>query len=266
MDLEKVNNIIKFAIAAAGREDFESRELGPIHLVKYVYIADLAYSQSHHGDTYTNVEWKFHHFGPWSSKVFLQIEPTIESIGATERKISSPKYEDDFYRWSIDDEELYESLFDALPFEISAAIKNAVHTHGNDTAGLLDYVYKTRPMLQAAPGEVLCFELSEKEADLPEDYHLESESQRSALTVKEKRQRKAAIEELKERLNTRLQDKLAVRRKKRKYSPPRYDAVYFEGIKWLDSLTGEPINPGEGVLKVSEGVWKSPFRTKDEIP
>lgn len=267
MDLEKVKNIIKFTLAAAGREDFGSRELGPIHFVKYVYLVDIAYSQSHEGETYTGVKWKFHHFGPWASDVFLQIKPTVESIGAKEKKISSPKYEDDSIRWSLDDEELYEKLYDLLPLEISATVKNAVHAFGNDTAELLHYVYKTPPMLHAAPGEILHFIRGEEGGSFSENDDLEpSDPQKVKLTVKAKRQRKATIEKLKETVKDRLEDKISFRRRRPKFTPPRYDEVYFEGQKWLDSLAGESINPEDGVLEVSEGVWKSPFRTKDEIP
>ena len=39
----------------------------------------------------------------------------------------------------------------------------------------------------------------------------------------------------------------------------------IQGLKWLDSLVGEPTKSEEGVMEVSEEVWKSPFRTSDEI-
>jgi hypothetical protein len=42
MDVKKVDLILKYILAAAGQEDFSNREVGPIHLVKYVYLADLA--------------------------------------------------------------------------------------------------------------------------------------------------------------------------------------------------------------------------------
>ncbi len=42
MDINKVDLLLKYILAAAGEEDFGNREVGPIHLIKYVYLADLA--------------------------------------------------------------------------------------------------------------------------------------------------------------------------------------------------------------------------------
>ena len=42
MDIKKVDLLLKYILAAAGQEDPGHREVGPIHLIKYVYSADLA--------------------------------------------------------------------------------------------------------------------------------------------------------------------------------------------------------------------------------
>jgi hypothetical protein len=42
MDINKVDLLLKYILAIAGREDYGNREVGPIHLIKYVYLADLA--------------------------------------------------------------------------------------------------------------------------------------------------------------------------------------------------------------------------------
>ncbi|KKL69141.1 hypothetical protein LCGC14_2117940 [marine sediment metagenome] len=47
--------------------------------------------------------------------------------------------------------------------------------------------------------------------------------------------RKEKIAKLKEEMKKRLEEK--VRRNKQnkaKYTPPRYDKVYYEGVKWLE--------------------------------
>ena len=41
MDINKVDQLLKYILAAAGQEDFRNREVGPIHLIKYVYLAGL---------------------------------------------------------------------------------------------------------------------------------------------------------------------------------------------------------------------------------
>jgi hypothetical protein len=53
MDINKVDLLLKYILAATGQEDFGNREVGPIHLVKYVYLADLAFAEKHGGETFT---------------------------------------------------------------------------------------------------------------------------------------------------------------------------------------------------------------------
>ena len=101
MDTNKIDNIILFLFLEANRQDDPSdRELGPIHLVKYVYLADLAYSEYHNGETYSGASWKFHNFGPWAVEVYDRIEIVVEKAGANKKLISNPRYEDDFVRYS----------------------------------------------------------------------------------------------------------------------------------------------------------------------
>ena len=51
MVLNRVDLLLKFIIAAAGQEDYGDREVGPIHLIKYVYLADLAFAEKYDGET-----------------------------------------------------------------------------------------------------------------------------------------------------------------------------------------------------------------------
>jgi hypothetical protein len=54
--------LLKYILAAAGQEDPGHRKVGPIHLIKYVYPADLIFAN---------------HFGPWAPEVYSRIEPAI---------------------------------------------------------------------------------------------------------------------------------------------------------------------------------------------
>ena len=101
MNIQAIDEVLQFAILTAGRQDdYYERELGPIHLIKYLYLADLAYAEQHSGETYTAINWRFHHFGPWSNDAYMRIEPALNQIGAKCKTIQS-KYENDFVRWSI---------------------------------------------------------------------------------------------------------------------------------------------------------------------
>jgi hypothetical protein len=45
MDIRRVDLLLKYILAAAGQEDPGNREVGPIHLIKNVYLADLIFAE-----------------------------------------------------------------------------------------------------------------------------------------------------------------------------------------------------------------------------
>ena len=156
---ENIDIILQFIIATAGQEDNKwERELGNIHLIKYLYLADLSYAKHNNGTIFTNLEWRFHHFGPWTVDAYKRIEPALNSIGADKKHYKS-KYGDDFIRWSLQDDEIYTELKNKLPCSLASSIESYVHKYNSSTEDLLDYVYKTWPMLKARPEELLDFKL-----------------------------------------------------------------------------------------------------------
>ena len=45
IESHRIHSILRYAVAvASGEDDFRRRELGPIHLIKYLYLADLAHA------------------------------------------------------------------------------------------------------------------------------------------------------------------------------------------------------------------------------
>lgn len=257
MDAARLDLVLQYVLAAAGQEDFGQRELGPIHLIKYAYLADLTHAERHGGETFTGVPWRFFHFGPWALEVNDRIEQAAAAVNAERRTFTSARYEGEFVRYLVPDDALYERLARQLPAEISSAVKRVVHEYGNDTYSLLNHVYLTRPMLSAAPGELLVFEGGE--AGEPEAEAPRSTEVFAPLTWKERRTRKEALAKLRERVRARLEE----RRQRPAVPvspPPRYDDVFFEGVKWLDHLGGEPVEPLEAEAAFSEDIWKSPTR------
>jgi hypothetical protein len=73
------------------------------------------------------------------------------------RQIPSSKAEEDLIRYSLVDESLFNQLEPELPFILAVALKGLIHEFGDDTTSLLHHVYRTPPMLGAAPGEPLSF-------------------------------------------------------------------------------------------------------------
>jgi len=262
MDITRVDKILQYALLVASEEDdFRDRQLGPIHLIKYVYLADLVYAKGNDGNTFTGVKWQFYKFGPWAQEVNQRIEPALLCID-TDKKIFPSNYGDkeEWVRWKAIDDSPIIDLERELPFVITSNIRKFVHKFGQATPDLLAYVYSTEPMLAAAPNEYLDF-LSlfpKKEVHTPIKEHRTLLSKRKQKQLKEKMRV----------LRSLSKEKLADKRKNTLIKPPivpRYDDVYFEGIEWLDSLAGTQIDEGEKEAVFSNSIWKSPARRGDNV-
>lgn len=264
MNKFRIHKLLQYALAVAfENEDWDRRELGPIHLIKYVYLADLAYAEAHGGETYTGIPWRFHKFGPWNEVVFLEIDTALAAIGADKKQISG-QYDDDFFRWRNTDPELVDRLQRDLNILPALAIQNAVRKFGSDTEGLLDFVYKTEPMLRAAPGEELDFRILREPLQASDG---EQDISRSLSQGQQKR-RKKKVADLKEELKKRFQKKQErIRRQERDSTqpPPRYDGVYHEGVAWLDSLVCEDIPEGSFTSSIHPDLWKSRARYDPDL-
>ena len=228
------------------------RKLGPIHLIKYVYLADMEYAKYHDGQTYTGTDWKFHHFGPWSPTVFRQIDEALPPFGAQKLSFPSKYGTDDCIQWTVEfSEESERTLRGALSTEVRHAISGYVQKYGADTTSLLHFVYATRPMLHAAPGESLNFSamVARQPAEKAEEYV----PFMARLSNSKKKKLKQGMDELRERFRQRMAEKppepYAVR------SVWKMDAVFEEGVAWLDDLAGESFPEEGAIIHFSDEVW-----------
>ena len=255
-DFSRVDLALQYALLVAGEEDeYFDRQLGPIHLIKYVYLADLFHAQKNDGATYTGIKWRFHKFGPWSEEVYERIEPALSAIKADKKSFPSDYEEDqDWFRWSLRDERLLEDRAQRLPFSVRVPLRPVVREFGKDTPLLLDHVYKTMPMLCAAPGEQLDFSIVQNVSiEKPNSEPLKMDS----LSKKKKKQLKQRLRKLGEEYRNRRRKEAVL------VNPapsPRYDDVYFEGLAWLDSLAGPPLSEGKYDVEFSDEIWKSAAR------
>lgn len=256
----RIDDLLQFALLLAGKEDDAfDRQLGPIHLIKYVYLADLAHARKLGGETYTGVSWQFYKFGPWSQAVNERIEPALTAIHA-DKQVFESEYEgrEEWVRWSLRNEHALSALERSLPPVITMHLTRDVHKFGKNTADLLEHVYKTIPMLRAAPHELLSFDnlQSAKEQDNSEEQPLRYEQ----LSTKKKKK-------FAERMRQLRQSSVSTKPERALVDPiqkQRFDEVYGEGIAWLDSLGGEKPEAGEMTAEFSEDVWKSKARKGDE--
>ena len=258
-DLTRLDTVYQYTLAvAAVTEDFQQRQLGPIHLLKYAYLADLAYAAKHDGSAYSGVPWRFYHFGPWNEDAFNEIRPALLAISASECRYTS-RFENDFVRYGLDGYEarkIAQQSENELPFVICNALSQAVHEHGSDTADLLRNVYLTRPMLAAKPGDPLDFRTAIRPAR-----ETLTESKSAKLNAKEKRRRKAVIASARAEVRRRLAGSTL-----RRVAPgpaPRYDAVFYDGTAQLDRLAGTHLSPKSGEIAFDESVWDSSQRRDD---
>ncbi len=118
-------------------------------------------------------------------------------------------------------------------------------------------------MLQASPGETL--DLTLHKSNLQESEQTQEEDTISIpLSARQLKKRKEKLSAIKIRLKERLNKK----KKQVRFipTPPRYDDVFFEGVKYLDSLAGKPIKSLEGTLIIADNVWKSKARFDPDVP
>lgn len=261
-DQRKTDLLLQYILVRAAQEDdWRDRELGPIHFLKYAYLADCAYAERHGGETFTGAAWRFYHFGPWDTAVHDRIEPALRQIRAQRKSIQGARHDDDILRFSIteDAERLRDRLEIELPVGITHSVGHAVHEFGSNTSALLRHVYLTPPMVRAAPGEVLVFSAASSNSD--GNYGAEP----VPLTAKQRRVRKEVLSALRDKVRGRLANRVAARRVT--VSPaPRYDELFLAGTEWLDASAGDPVEAVEGELRVSADVWKSSTRSDPDVP
>jgi len=258
MKRDRISNIYQYALMIAAQEDDQfRRDLGSIHLLKIAYLADVEFAKYNCGKTFTETEWKFHTFGPWSVDAYNLIKPSVAGIKAIEKKIPSKYGSEDFTRWQTNlDDELFSALKDNLPLEVKGTIEWIVHEFNNDTSALLHYVYATMPMLKAAPEEVLDFNCL-----VMEKVPLEKDNYVPLLARLNKSQRKHLTEgmrQLKEAFQKRFSEECSSRKVGNR---PEQDIEYSEVISWLDSLNGSPFPTSNTKVSFSKDLWKSAARS-----
>jgi hypothetical protein len=262
MHPDHVDVMVQYALAVAGEaDDYRQRELGPIHLLKYVYLGDLAFARDNQGVTYSGSRWRFYKFGPWSPEVHSQIQSGARKFGAKERHFAS-KYREDNTRWRLLDVDAAD-LESRLPRPVAVAIRNSVTRYGNDTVSLLHFVYRTAPMLAAAPGESLNFDppAEEEQAGLSSQVTGIGTNPLPVISKTKIKKLKERIEAIYEERKAREQRELAAPE-----PPPIYDEVYFQGVEWLEQLAGSPIGETRGKLTFDDSIWKAPGRRDPELP
>ncbi|MCI5148031.1 MAG: hypothetical protein D3916_01250 [Candidatus Electrothrix sp. MAN1_4] len=256
MNTQRIENLIKYMLAVASQnEDWKRCELGPIHIIKYLYLADMYYAKESDGDTYTGIDWEFYHFGPWNLPLYKdEIPNAVKNISAIERTFPS-QYTNDAVRWSIKDVHPDE-VTRALPIKIYPLLNRDIKRFSSDTYDLLHYVYVTPPITNARPGEKLQF----RSVVIPKKDKVEPLEKKT--TTREKKKRKERILSIREKIKQRKENKKTIIP-----TPPRYDEVFFNGVMEMnDDFSLKEIENHKGILQVSQSAWSKEWRKDRDLP
>jgi len=256
MDPDRIDDVMTYALCLAAERD-DDRELGPIHLIKYVYLADLAHAHET-GTSFTGVPWTFYHFGPWSREVHDRVEPLIRFLGAVERTFEGAEGIGRRYRLS----DASDRLRDAerkLPTRTGLRLKRWVLEFGSDTPGLLHFVYTTSPMLRAKPRGPLDLRAPAPELEgIVESVEVEAAPTAAPLSNKARRRRAEQLARAGEEIRSRLAARVAERsrRSATDQPSPRYDEVHDDGVEWLDELAGASPAGDAGEVEFDPRLWE----------
>ena len=257
--LYNLDCILQFSLLTAGEEDdWKEQNLSRIHLIKYAYLADLIYSESNNGDSFTGIDWQFYKFGPWSNVVNSQIDQSMSAIRAERKTFESDYSDEDRVSWCKRDSKKLRDLQDKLPIVVTGRLKKYVHKYTNDTASLLHFVYSTEPMLRTKPHDKILF-VSKKKVQVKSD--AKEFIDFDSLSIKNKKKFLIKKEEYQLKKDLILQKK---RNAKQKSTHPieMEPELLQKGTRWLDELAGPKIIEGNHSLKFDDSVWQSISRTR----
>jgi hypothetical protein len=194
-------------------------KLSPIRLVKFLYLADLYWARENEGATLTQWPWKFVHYGPFCKESLVAIEKAFQSEMIQRTAYESKYVDEDYFLYWCKENKI--DIEQKLPIYLTSPLHEAISKWGDDTYGLLDYVYfETEPMLKARKGDLLDFSKA-KNPEAPQDIEMVK------LSAKQVARGKEIVERLKSKYKEGLKSQVQA-------PEPIYDEVYLKGTKLLD--------------------------------
>lgn len=265
MNTQRVNAILaQVLLSAEDIDPYTIPGMGPIHFIKYIYLTDLFHAEHNQGGSFTDTTWRFHHYGPWDVTLYDHLENGLYALGATKNTIPPQYGVDDCIRWIIGDrEKTVECASQELCAEYAHYIDSQVKIFGNSTPKLLDYVYKTPPMLKAAPDELLSFEPTG--FFIKKHSHI-TENTSNKRTDDEERKYQIWLADAQKFLAEKADEIRRNRQPPRPIPPPRYDKVFFDGMMAMDEPEIPMLPIGQYTVTIDDSIWKSKARNDCEIP
>lgn len=193
--------------------------IGRTALMKLVYLADIEHYRRY-GKQATNLQWRFHHYGPYSLELDrevralgLDIDESVFSSAQGDCAVSGYRYRR-VGDWK-EVERAFNSNYDAAA---RRCVDRVVEQWGLDPLPtILDYVYfETEPMQDARRGEMLDFSKVQPETA-------------SRTSVAQAWLSKELASEMRQRLHARRGT--PAKKEVRKATEPPYDEVYEEACR-----------------------------------
>jgi len=133
-------------------------------LIKLLYLLDVYAAEECGGRPLSGWEWRFLHFGPYSTAAVQLIDGLVTKRLINAREKESMSGDKEFVLYDLAD---YRSTRNLRELGIAGAIQLRIQAdiqrYSRDLQGLLNYVYfQTEPVRAAAPGSVLDFSICRK--------------------------------------------------------------------------------------------------------
>lgn len=200
--------------------------LSRTELIKYLYLLDVYVAEDTSGTKWTDVSWKFFHYGPYSTDVMHSIDYLVSKSWVKEE--SKQIDNKDFFLYEL--ESRGDLNISKIPNAAMSRLIQAIKTFRSNLSKLLNFVYfKTEPMMLAIPGDTLDFSSCRKfELGSVKPIPMKPLNQSKVNELREKRQQKLS----------KKQDQLSKLSFK-----GRYDEIYLQAMSTEDDHQGlEEIN------------------------
>jgi hypothetical protein len=217
-------------------EESGIRSLTVTSLVKFVYLVDYAQAKSNAGATFTDLHWRFLHFGPFDGAVMDDLT-VLDSRRALDL-VNGGDTQRDYQIYQLT-ESVTRKTLEAIGVTKRAAgmVKQWLQSYARDQSKLLNFVYyDTEPMAEAQPQDLLDFSVCR------------ADNWKDIKPIAAKPLPAAAVKAYRERLAARNLREAAQKR------PPivwegAFDEAYHRAMAILDSDDGGAMTIGNsGVL------------------
>jgi len=221
MPFKNKKNLLDLIRAICTRVKERDGYLNKTKLIKYLYLIDIEYYRVHK-ETFTGFHWIFKEFGPWAYE-YIELFDSIKT--SPEFKVKEgdrPDLDTVFIEVTNENKADLDTIIKDFDFERKA--RQIIDRWADENlAPMLNYVYfNTEPMVDAERYSLLDFTKIHNLEFVPK-FRLS----KSSITSTQ-------IQKVREKIRVKSEEQRRTLEHDISYTPPKYDDVYFEGIKLLD--------------------------------